>query len=351
MQRLLHYEAFLHDLITGLPELVLGLLLAIASIVVLLPIARLVIRRLRRRWPRDGRAYGSVIVNAISAMTTLLIIAGALAILTHTIPVPMASSVLWWATAITAVLAIAAAVDRLIVGSVRMMWRTEEQSRAYGGMVAGITHIVVAAAALILILDNAGVSITPLVTSLGIGSVAIALALQDTLANVFSGLYVLIDKPVMVGQFVEIEGGTQGRVDHVSWRSTRIRRLDDNIVVVPNSKIASCVIVNYDMLQGDLSFPVKFMVAYENDLARVGEVAIQAARESLEALGRTIEGHPPLFRVLGFGETGVECAVILRSETFETQFALRHEVLQRLHAGFRTSGIGFAIPMRRIVQE
>lgn len=350
MENIVHLQEQLAAITKGLPAILLGGLAALLWLAVSLPLKKFCFRRLRRRWPREGRSCGSVVVNAASAFAVLLVAAVAVAIPSQAASLPAGVvQLLSWASIILITLAAAAAVDRLICGAASMLWRREEQSRAYRGIVAGVTHIAVGAAALILILDNAGVSITPLLTSLGIGSVAIALALQDTLANLFSGLSVLVDKPVAVGQFVEIEGGTQGQVDHVSWRSTRIRRLDDNVVVVPNTKIAGAVIVNYDMLRGELTLPVRFAVADENDLGRVESASLAAAREAVAAAGDAPPEGEPVFRICALTGEGVECQVLLRSRSFPEQYALRHEFLKRLHACLRREGIALAVPVRRIL--
>ena len=95
------------------------------------------------------------------------------------------------------------------------------------------------AISLLIILDTFGVSITPILASLGVGSIAVALALQDTLSNVFSGIYILIDKPFQTGDHIRLDSGFEGTVVLIGWRSTQIKTGSNNIVVVPNSKLSS----------------------------------------------------------------------------------------------------------------
>lgn len=102
-------------------------------------------------------------------------------------------------------------------------------------------------------LDNLGISLTAVWTTLGVGSVAIALALQDTLSNFFAGVYVRLDSPVRVGDYIRLDGGNEGFVVQIGWRSTRIRTLPNNIAVVPNAKLASAVITNYSMAEYQMS--------------------------------------------------------------------------------------------------
>ena len=98
---------------------------------------------------------------------------------------------------------------------------------------------------LLVTLDSLNISITPLLTTLGIGGLAVALAFKDTLANFFAGLYVLADRPIRVGDLVKIEGGPEGYVESIGWRSTRIRTLANNIAILPNSKVSESMITNY----------------------------------------------------------------------------------------------------------
>lgn len=96
----------------------------------------------------------------------------------------------------------------------------------------------------LVLLGHAGVAITPLVTALGIGGLAAALALQDTLSNLFGGFHLLVDQPVRVGDLIRLENGMEGVVEDIDWRSTRIRSLSKDLIVVPNAKLAQSILTN-----------------------------------------------------------------------------------------------------------
>ena len=96
----------------------------------------------------------------------------------------------------------------------------------------------------LVLLGHAGVAITPLVTALGIGGLAAALALQDTLSNLFGGFHLLADQPVRVGDLIRLENGMEGVVEDIGWRSTRIRSLSKYLIVVPNAKLAQSILTN-----------------------------------------------------------------------------------------------------------
>jgi len=133
---------------------------------------------------------------------------------------------------------------------IRGMERHYEPIRNIGVAIETVTKIILIAVGGMIFLDNLGISLTPLVTTLGVGSLAVAIALQDTLGNFFAGLYIKADRPVQRGHYVRLESGQEGYVDHIGWRSTRIRALQNNIVVVPNSKLAQqTTIVNFHLPQ------------------------------------------------------------------------------------------------------
>ena len=96
-------------------------------------------------------------------------------------------------------------------------------------------------------LESLGVPVAPLLTTLGIGSLAVALALQDTLANFFAGLHLLADRPVRPGDYIKLHEGEEGFVETIGWRSSRLRTTKNNIVVVPNQKLSQAILTNFHL--------------------------------------------------------------------------------------------------------
>ena len=144
------------------------------------------------------------------------------------------------------------------------------------------------------ILGTLGVSITPLIASLGVGSLAIALALQPLLSNFFSGLEIVADKPVVVGQYVKLDSGQEGYVTKIGWRSTTVRLIGDNLVVIPNSKMAAAVITNYDLPESGQSLIVQVGVHYASDLDQVERVTCEVAREVLQGVDGGAKDFEPV---------------------------------------------------------
>src|SRR5215470_215023 len=150
------------------------------------------------------------------------------------------------------------------------------ENRALGVPVTGLartaSRMIVLAVGSLVLLSALGIQIAPILTALGVGGLAVALALQDTLSNLFAGMHLLADRPIRVGDYVRIAESVEGYVVDVGWRSTRVRMLQDNVVVVPNKKVAESIITNYDMPERRMAVTVAVSVGYGSDPERVEAV-------------------------------------------------------------------------------
>lgn len=195
-------------------------------------------------------------------------------------------------------------------------------------------------------LDAVGISITPLLASLGVGSVAVAFALQETLGNFFNGLYLYIDKPIREGDYVKLSDTAQGLVKKIGWRSTRVELLSGNWCIVPNSKIASSEIVNFDFPVSDVDLSITIGVAYESDLDRVEKVCLDEADRVYRTLFKGEPKAPPVVRFKEFGESSIGFSVSMRVPRFNDQFIFRHELMKAIHKRFKQEKIEIPYPHR-----
>jgi small-conductance mechanosensitive channel len=204
-------------------------------------------------------------------------------------------------------------------------------------------------AAALAIVSHFGVDITPAIAALGVGGLAIGLALQSTLTNFFAGLHIISDRPVVVGDYIELRNeGVEGHVTDISWRSTRIKTPTDSLVVIPNAKLADSVIVN-DYTNGkELNMKVDCGVAYGSKLNDVESVTLEVAKWVQENVEGAVRGFQPLFRFDRFGESNIEFKVTLRVQKFEDKPAVRHEFIKSLAKRFENEGIEISYPVRKI---
>jgi small-conductance mechanosensitive channel len=227
------------------------------------------------------------------------------------------------------------------------------ERQALGGPVTGLARTVARGAVLIVgglvLLSTLGIEITPILTALGVGGLAVALALQDTLANLFAGMHLLADRPIRVGDYVKIADLVEGYVLDVGWRSTRVRTLANNVVVVPNKKVAESIITNYDLPESRMSLLVRVGTAYGSDPDRVAAVLQDEAAKAAGEVPGLLADPPPFVRLIpGFGEYALEFTLVCQVATFVDQYAVQDELRRRILRRFRAEGIEIPFPVRTV---
>lgn len=203
----------------------------------------------------------------------------------------------------------------------------------------------------LVLLNTLGISITPLITALGIGGLAVALALQDTLSNLFAGIHILISKQIRPGDYVKLETGEEGFVHDITWRNTTIRMLPNNMVIIPNSKLSSMVVVNYFLPKNELSVVIPVGVSYNSDLEKVERVTIDVAKEVMKEVEGGVPEFEPFTRYTEFADFSINFNVILRARDYVSQFLVRHEFIKRLHKRYEKEGIEIPFPIRTVYLE
>ena len=223
--------------------------------------------------------------------------------------------------------------------------------RALAGTVTGLARTSARGAVFIVgglvLLGALGVQITPLLTALGVGGLAVALALQDTLGNLFAGLHLLADRPIRVGDYVKIGDSIEGFVVDVGWRSTRVRLLQNNVVIVPNSNVAKSTIINYDLPESRMALLIRVSVDYASDPDRVAAILIEEATRAVGEVPNLLGDPPPRAQLIpGFGESGLEFTLVVQIVRFVEQYPVQDELRRRILRRFRTEGIVIPYPTR-----
>ncbi|HYL38856.1 MAG TPA: mechanosensitive ion channel family protein [Bryobacteraceae bacterium] len=218
---------------------------------------------------------------------------------------------------------------------------------------AFVAQVLFAVLASIVVLENLGVHLTAIWTTLGVGSVAIALALQETLSNFFAGIYLLADRPIGSGDYIKLDSGYEGFVVHVGWRSTSIRTLGNNIVVVPNLSVSKAIITNYSKPEERMGISVRVAAPYGTDPGLVEralvETAQAAARDQVDGLLAFPEPSAKL--IPGFGESTLEFTLDVHVRRFVDQYQVQSELRKRILERFRQEGIEIPLPAHRLVVD
>ena len=209
--------------------------------------------------------------------------------------------------------------------------------------------------AFLMILNIHGITLTPFLASAGIAGIAIGMAAKETLADVFSGIFLIADRPVRIGDRVKIDSigkhwGSWGDVVDMGLRRTQIRNTDGVVVNYPNSLLANSVITNFSFDEDPIRVRVRFQVNYNTDLDRACEVACGAIQNSDRVLPETAE---VIVRSLWHDDGGHMLSGILmegryRIANVRDRTKIRSVVLTNITKALQENGISLASPRVRV---
>jgi small-conductance mechanosensitive channel len=215
-------------------------------------------------------------------------------------------------------------------------------------LITNLVRAAVLALGGLVVLDTLGISIAPLLTALGVGGLAVGLALQDTLANLFAGIHILLSRQVRPGDFIRLSSGEEGYVEDIAWRYTTIRQLPNNLTIVPNSKLASAVTANFTLPDPEQAVLLEVAVSYGSDLEHVERVTVDVGREVMREVEGGVPAFSPFIRYHTFGDSSIQFTVILRARDYVSQYLVKHEFIKRLHERYRREGIEIPFPIRTV---
>ena len=218
------------------------------------------------------------------------------------------------------------------------------------GLLNKTLNVIIYIIAIAVILGYFKFDITPLIAGVGLGALAIGLALQSTLSNFFAGVHLISDKPINVGDYIELDENTSGVIEDIGWRSTRIKTLTDNLLIIPNGKLAESNIINYSLPVKDFSIWVPCGVAYESDLKKVEQVTLEVARHIQQTADGAVKDFKPAFRYKEFGDSNINFIAVLRLEDPFKRFTVRNEFIKELKERFDREKIEISWPIRKIYQ-
>ncbi|WP_169301982.1 mechanosensitive ion channel family protein [Thermocrinis albus] len=188
--------------------------------------------------------------------------------------------------------------------------------------------------ALLIILDNLGISVTPILTTLGVAGLAVSLALRDTLANLFAGLYITMARQVRPGDVISLSTGEEGTVLDITWRSTLLKDKEGNLILIPNERLSQSVVKNYRRDDGLLV--VTLHVPHSVELYRAELLAIDVAQAVLKELYPSdMPEEEVKVRFHTFQDTGVLLDVLIPFKSFQDRALIRHEFIKRFHKVLR----------------
>lgn len=252
------------------------------------------------------------------------------------------TSVLQKAITIVFLYSVTLVLARLSAGFVNVyIRRTEKVSASLLSNIAKSTVLVLGS---LILLQTVGVEVTPIITTLGISGLAVGLALKDTLENLFSGFYLIISKQVRTGDYVKLEGSHEGYITDITWRNTTIKELSNNVIIVPNSKLASAIFTNYHLPVKEITLTLNVGVDYNSDLEQVERVTVEVAKEVMAEIAPELMNNEPYMRFNKFGDFSINFTLYMRVNEFFDQRIGKHLFIKKLHKRYQEEGIKIPSP-------
>ena len=158
-----------------------------------------------------------------------------------------------------------------------------------------------------------------------------------------------MEKSMRIGDFIKLESGQEGYVDDITWRTTRIRMLPNNMVVIPNSKLSQSIITNYYLPEKRMSLLIPIGVSYSSDPEEVERILVEEAKRQLVRCQDCSESSEPFVRFIpGFGESSLDFTLICQVQEFVDQYPVQHELRKRIFKRFKEEGIEIPFPHRTV---
>lgn len=308
-------------------------------------VLRSVIRQLKRRALKTSWQIDDLILDLARIVVPPSVVIGGIWSALTLLPLSArwhADSSLWMKALLVLIITIGVAR----VGGEMVSNRALRHSGTSGSatIFVNITRVLIASLGLLLLLNTLGIAITPLLTALGVGGLAVALALQDTLAQLFAGIHILASHQIQPGAYILLDNDMEGYVEDTNWRNTIIRQTSNNVIVVPNDTLAKSILTNYHQPDQQMSVSVTVGVSYDSDLDRVERVSLEVARQTLMEVDGAVPEYEPVVRFTDFGESSVNFSVTLRAAEATKRALVTHEFIKRLHRRFQDEAIDIPFP-------
>jgi small-conductance mechanosensitive channel len=292
---------------------------------------RVLFQRLHKWFRSSSTRFDESILDALHGPFLLWILILAIDVTTDMAQLPARAD--FWAQRSLLVLWILS----LTIAASRLASRFVKVYFPIGSLSEILATMLVGALGALTLLRTLGIDITPVLTALGVGGLAVALALQDTLSNLFAGFYVSVAGHIRVGDLVQLETGQRGYITDIGWRSTTLRERTNNLIVIPNNKLSQSTVTNYHLPDRRMALPIPIGVSFDADLDKVERLLLDIAKTT--DVPGLLQEPPPAVLFVGISERAMDFNVICQIGDFEDQFRVQHELRKRIVERFRDEGI------------
>jgi len=331
----------------GFIELILPLALIVGGFFVGVIFERIVLAKLKKFAQKTKWEGDDVVVDAIKGFIVLGF--SLLGIFLGILNIPMPAEVLCFlkkAILVAFIFSVTLILSNIVCGLMILYIKKSGKSLPVS-IFKILIRIAVFGLGVLVTLETLGISIAPILTAMGVGGLAVALGLKETLSNLFSGFQIILSGTLKIGDYIKLDSGDEGYVEDITLKNITVKSLSNNLVIIPNAKISSAVITNFHQPDKEVGVSVNVWVGYNNDVEKVEKISLNTAKEILKDVKGCVINFEPGFRFIAFEDGGVSFSVSFKVLEFTDQFLIKHEFIKRLHKNFKEQGI--EIPCKKYI--
>ncbi len=331
-------------------QLLVPLLIIVLTLMVGLLVRRLLFSALARWANKTTGQIDDIIIRAIRVPFMIWVLMLAIHLAAQVSSLPDKISGLIGKILLFLLIASLTAVGSKMASEIVRIYGTRAQGTLpVTSLTQNLAQLTVIIIGILILLNSLGISITPLLTALGVGGLAVALGLQDTLANFFAGFYVSLAGYVRLGDYIKLNSGEEGYVNDIGWRSTTIKALANNLIIIPNSKLAQAIVTNYHLPEKRIGLAIPVSVGYNSDPDQIEKILIDEALNGAKEIPGLLADPAPAVRFIpGFGSSSLDFTLNCQVSEFVDQYRVQHELRKRILLRFRRENIEIPFPTRAI---
>jgi len=310
---------------------------------------KIILRKIKKLSSKTNWESNEIFINALHGTTTILFLVASISLaLESTELSPHILNLIHKVLLVLVIFFVTVVLSKISVGFVNVYSKKVDGAFTSTSIFTNITRILVFVIGILIIFQYLGISTVHILTVLGVGGLAVALALQDTLSNLFAGIQVLASGQLKPGHYLRLTSGEEGHITDITWRYTTIISLQNNTVIVPNSKLASAIVTDFSIPGEVISTSIEVGVSYDSDLEKVEKVTTEVAKEVLKETGAGVPEFEPSVTYKKFGDSSINMDVNFHVKKFVDQYTVKHEFIKRLHKRYREEGIEIPFPVRTV---
>lgn len=338
--------------ITTIEKMLLPAIIIVVGFLVGVIFEKIILRKIKKLSSKTKWESEEIFINALHGTTTVLFLVASISLaLESTDLSPHLLNLIHKILLVLVIFFVTVVLSRISVGFVNVYSKRVGGAFISTSIFTNITRILVFIIGILIIFQYLGISTVHILTVLGVGGLAVALALQDTLSNLFAGIQVIASGQLRPGHYLRLSSGEEGHIIDITWRYTTIVSLQNNTIIVPNSKLASAIVTDFNIPDEVLLTSIEVGASYDSDLEKVEKVTIEVAREVIKDTGVGAPGFESSVTYKKFGDSSINFDVDFHVKKFVDQYTVKHEFIKRLHKRYKEEGIDIPFPVRTVYMK